>query len=446
MPTTNYTDDVIRFILDTRWHNLPAAGQHQAKRCLLDLLGASLAGTETPVVGLVTALAQSHFAGDSATILGSDQRVSAIGAALVNGFAANALDIDDGYRRIKGHPGVSVLPALLAATELSPAPVSGQEFLTCLVIGYEVGIRAGLIQHASFDTYHASGSWGALAAAAVAGRILQLNRHQLRHALGIAEYYAPMGLMMKGIDKPAMTKDSTAWGAMTGLAAALLAQHGFTGIEPLFSDTAEPAWIQSLGEDYEILNLYFKPYACCRWAQPAITGILQIARQHPLSPAEVETITVRAFQAVAQLSRAHPQNTEEAQYNLAYPLAAALVDGELGPRQLLPPRIYDPLLLALADRVVVEVEPAYEAQFPARTLADVIVTTSDGRSLSALAQQATWEPPDSLPTDNELANKFHSLVEPICGTAVAENIAQTVWQFDTLADARLLLSICLRSS
>jgi 2-methylcitrate dehydratase PrpD len=434
----NFTDGVIDFVRNTRWEDLPAAVQHQAKRCLLDLLAATLAGTQTPVARIVAQLSRSHFGGDDATVLAGGPRVSAIGAALANGFAANALDIDDGYRRVKGHPGACVLPALLAAAELCRQPVNGREFLTCLVLGYEVGIRAGLIQHARYDTYHASGSWGALAAAAVAGRLLQLTREQLRHALGIAEYHAPIGAMMKGIDRPAMTKDSIGWGAMAGVTAALLAQQGFTGVEPLFSDAPEPAWIHSLGDRYEILNLYFKPYACCRWAQPAITGALQLARQYQLAPEALESITVRTFQAAAQLSRARPQNTEEAQYNLAYPVAAALVDGELGPRQVLPPRIHDPHLLELAGRVVVEVEPGYEAQFPAKTLADVLITTRDGRSLAATACQPTWEPPGTLPADSELEKKFHWLVEPVLGRARAVKMAETVWRLDALPDTRRL--------
>jgi 2-methylcitrate dehydratase PrpD len=87
---------------------------------------------------------------------------------MANGFAANALDIDDGYRLTKGHPGACVLPVILAAGEMVPA-CSGKQFLAALVVGYEIGIRAGLIRHARYETYHASGSWGAIAGAAAAG-------------------------------------------------------------------------------------------------------------------------------------------------------------------------------------------------------------------------------------------------------------------------------------
>ncbi|MFN8456511.1 MAG: MmgE/PrpD family protein [Anaerolineae bacterium] len=130
----NGTDHALQFILHTTWADLPATVQHQAKRCLLDSLGALLAGTVTPVVHLMADFAAEQYRGDEATILGDGRRVSQVGAALANGFAANALDIDDGYRPIKGHPGVCVLPALLAASEWRGS-VSGQEWRRALCDG-----------------------------------------------------------------------------------------------------------------------------------------------------------------------------------------------------------------------------------------------------------------------------------------------------------------------
>jgi 2-methylcitrate dehydratase PrpD len=431
--TQHLTDHAIRFITRTRWQDLPATVQHQARRCLLDTFGATLAGTQTPVAQLMADFAVAQFAGDEATILVNGRRASAVGSALVNGFAANALDIDDGYRRVKGHPGACVLPALLAAAEHRNELLSGRAFLTALVVGYEIGIRAGLIRHALYQTYHSSGSWGALAAAAAAGSALALTAGQLRQALGTAEYHAPIAPMMKGIATPSMAKDSVGWGAMVGLASVLMARQGFTGVEPLLGDTPEATWVLDLGERYEMLNLYFKPYACCRWSQPAIAGALLIAGQNRLHVDDIARIQVRTFTAAAQLSRRHPQNTEEAQYNLAYPVAASLVDGQLGPQQVLPPRIYDEALLALADRVEVEVVPAYDDLFPDKTMADVIVTAKDGRILNAPANQAAWEPPDSLPTDEELTQKFYRLVAPVLGWQKSRELAATIWQLDRLA-------------
>ena len=180
------TDCAIQFIVDTDWKNVPAAVQHQAKRCLMDTLGALIAGKETPVREVMTRMAKKQLCGDEATILVSGERVSVAGAVLVNGFAANALDIDDGHRLVKGHPGACTLPVILAAGEMVPS-CSGKAFLTALVIGYEIGIRAGLIRHALYRTYHSSGSWGAISGAAVAGKLLGLDKKRLFHAMGSAE-------------------------------------------------------------------------------------------------------------------------------------------------------------------------------------------------------------------------------------------------------------------
>jgi 2-methylcitrate dehydratase PrpD len=316
------------------------------------------------------------------------------------GFAANALDIDDGYRCIKGHPGACVLPTLLAASERC-ASLSGEVFLTALIVGYELGIRAGLIRHALHQTYHSSGSWGAIAGAAAADKVLGLSGDTLRQALGIAEYHAPIAPMMKGIETPCMGKDSVGWGAMVGMASVLMAQRSFTGVEPLFSDAPNPEWVTSLGDRYEVLKLYFKPYAGCRWAQPAVAGVLEIAHQNSVAPNDISRIRVRTFAAAVKLSRTHPQNTEQAQYNLAYPVAAALIDGELGPRQVLPPRIHDGAVLALADRVEAKAVPEYEQAFPEKAYADVEVVTQDGRIFTALRKQAPWEPATTLPTNGE---------------------------------------------
>ena len=177
------TDHVIDFTQRICWQDLPAEIQHQSKRCLLDTLGALIAGSQTPVAAIMRKTVREQFGGDQATLMVSGERVSAAGAALANGFYGNALDIDDGYRNVKGHPGACALPPLLAAAELA-AECSGREFLSALVIAYELGIRAGVIRHATYPVYHSSGSWGAIAGAAAAGRLLGLDAGQLRHAMG----------------------------------------------------------------------------------------------------------------------------------------------------------------------------------------------------------------------------------------------------------------------
>jgi 2-methylcitrate dehydratase PrpD len=437
------TDFAVQFIVDTEWENVPAAVQHQAKRCLMDTLGALIAGNETPVREVMTRVAKKQLCGDEATILVSGERVSVAGAVLVNGFAANALDIDDGHRLVKGHPGACTLPVILAAGEMVPS-CSGKAFLTALVIGYEIGIRAGLIRHALYRTYHSSGSWGAISGAAVAGKLLGLDKKRLFHAMGSAEYHAPIAPMMKGIATPSMGKDSIGWGALVAILSVLMAREGFTGITPLFDDTPESEWVENLGREYKMMSVYFKPYAACRWAQPAVVGSLKIVRENRISPRDIRDICVRTFEAATKLPCTPPENTEQAQYNLSFPVAAALIDGEVGPKQVLPPRLYNSQILDLADRVHTEVSINFEKMFPSKACAEVVIETHQGKIFNSGPVEAMWEPPDTLPSDSELEEKFHWLVDPVLGQEKADPLAALIWDLDKMEDLNILINHCLK--
>lgn len=434
-------EHVIHFIRDTRWSQFPEAVRHQTRRCLLDSLGALLAGTVTPAGRLVTDIARMQFSGDEATILFYGHRVSASGAALANGFSGNALDVDDGYRMVKGHPGACVLPVVLAAAEMA-SECRGTDLLSALAVGYEIGIRSGRIRHATSTTYHSSGSWGAIAGAAAAGRLLNLDAEALWHALGAAEYHAPIAPMMKGIETPSMCKDSIGWGSLVSMMSVLMAHNGFTGITPLFSEAPEADWILGLGHDWQILHLYFKPYTACRWAQPAVDGALHIQRKFNLAVEDIRSIRIRSFKAACALSCRPPANTEEAQYNMAFPVAAALVDGEVGPRQVLPPRIFDPTILNVLARISTEIDDVIEAAFPAKTFAEVIVETTDGRRLSSGRMEPRWEPPDTLPTDRELETKFLWLTAPVLGDTASRKLMDFIWQIDDSDRISDLIAMC----
>jgi 2-methylcitrate dehydratase PrpD len=435
------TEHAVRFILDVRWSDFPEDVRRQTKRCLLDALGAMLAGAVTPAGRLVAEIARSQFPGDEATVLYYGHRVSASGAALANGFSGNALDVDDGYRLVKGHPGACVLPVVLAAAETVPE-CSGTDLLSALAVGYEIGIRSGRIRHATSTTYHSSGSWGAIAGAAAAGRIMGLNEQSLFQALGSAEYHAPIAPMMKGIETPSMCKDSIGWGAFVSMMSVLMARKGFTGITPLFEETPEAEWILGLGRDWQILQLYFKPYTACRWAQPAVDGALHIQKKYNLAVEEIRSIHIRSFKAACALSCKPPANTEEAQYNMAFPVAAALVDGRVGPEQVLPPRIFDSTILNLLTLVSVEADDLIEAEFPAKTFAEVVIETKDGTRLSSGRMEPGWEPPNTLPTDGELEAKFIRLTSPVLGDSASLKLIDFIRRIDDPKPVSDLIPLC----
>ena len=408
----------------------------------MDTLGALIAGNNTPVADLINSFVKEQFKGDDATILVKGSKISASGAALVNGFANNALDIDDGYRSVKGHPGACILPVALAAAEIAPG-ITGDKFLTALVVGYEVAIRAGLIRHATYETYHSSGSWGAIGGAAAAGKILGLSREKLCHALGAAEYHAPIAPMMKCIEIPGMGKDSIGWGCMVAMMSTIMADKGFTGIDPIFNDSPKEGWIKSLGRSYEIMNLYFKPYAACRWAQPGIDGTLKIMIENRLTPKDIKQIRVFTFRESAALSTDYPQNTEEAQYNIAFPIAAALLDGEVGPAQVLPPRFFEKDIHKMMDKIQIMAEERFQEAFPTKAESEVEITIENGKVFSSGVMSARWDPHTTFPTDRELEKKFFWLVAPVLGEDKADALINLIRHFDLEEKLDNLIELCI---
>jgi 2-methylcitrate dehydratase PrpD len=173
-----------------------------------------------------------------------------------------------------------------------------------------------------------------------------------------------------------------------------------------------------------------------------VAGALSIIRQHRIDPDRIETIRVQTFAAAARLPNVHPKTTEEAQYSLAFPVAAAILDGEVGPAQVLPPRLNDRRLLRLLDRVTAEVSPAFDAAFPGKTVAEVSITMADGSTYRSGPKETVWEPPDTLPSDEALEKKFLWLVSPVVGEENAAALARQIWEFDRCASIDALLSRC----
>ena len=440
----NSNQCALDFALDTKWNDLPETVQHQSKRALLDNLGVLIAGGITPASRIIHAFVEDQMVGnnpaEACTVVSTGKKVSAIGAALANGIAANALDMDDGYNAAKGHPGAALLPVLLASAELATG-VNGRDFLAALVVGYELAIRAAMIRHATYTTYHSTGSWGAIGGAAAGGKLLDLDFGQLRCAMGIAEYFAPIAPMMKGIEVVAMTKDSISWGAMVAMSSILLAGKGFTGIDPIFADGPGPELTKGLGRDWFILDLYHKPYACCFWVQPPIAGALALIKDHDLTPEQITRIRVHSFREATRLSCAVPRDTEEAQYNLAYGLACAVLKGKVGPSEVTPPAISDPQTLAFMAKVEPVEDQEIQKGYPAKRQAQVEITTTDGRVLDSGVVDARWGVSADRPTDQDLIEKFQLVTGPVLGQTRAQALQDMIWNLEREPRAARLVDL-----
>ena len=373
---------VTAFARELRWSDAPPSVRRHVALLLLDLAAVSEAGRSAPAALIAADHASEVHGGDAATSLLDGRRLSMPGAAWANGVLANVLDYDDGHRITKGHPGAMVIPSALAAAESVGASLT--ELLEAVLVGYEVAIRAGVLLHERELQYHASAAWGALGVAAATGRLVGLDAAQLRHAIGIAEYHAPIALMPRAVADPAMTKDTCGWGSLIGTSAALLAGRGFTALDSEFMLTEGEL---ELGERWEVLEVYLKHYPCCRWSQPGIDAALRLQ----IDPATIESVVVRTFAAAELLSKRRPTNTEEMQYSLVWPIATALVHGRFGVDEVLG-GFDDAAVSRVADCIRIEVDPALTAAFPAQRLTEVEVVSRDGTSLRSGLTEAEGEP------------------------------------------------------
>lgn len=417
------------FVSGLAFGDLPDDVVQQAERCLLDLIGVAAAGSRTSGAAMVNAHAamQMRSRGGEARILLDGRRASLAGAAFAGATTIDAFDAHDGHVLTKGHAGVAVLPALLAFVD-GGARCDGREFLACLVLGYEIATRAGVALHATVPDYHCSGAWNSLACAAIGARLLGFDDEKLRHALGIAEYWGPRGQILRVCDSPSMLKDGSGWGANVGVTAALLARDGFTGAPALTIERDDAAlYWNDLGSRWRIREQYFKAYPVCRWAQPAVEAALALQRAHGFGADDVTAIAIESFAEAVALGSACavPQTTEDAQYSLPYPVAAALVFGRIGADEVTVPKLDDPCVRRLLTVMTLTEDGEFSGRFPAERWARVRVTLRDGRTLASDAARARGNPENPL-ADDELRNKYRALAEPVLGAARTARIERAV--------------------
>lgn len=432
-------DMAVHFIHGTTWESLPATVQHQARRCLLDTLGTAIAGRLTECSRIIHDFAAAAFGGKGAQLWQDGRILSPPGAALANGMTIDALDIHDGYNPVKGHIGAAVVPALFAA--LNAGKVSGKILLARLAMGYEIAARAGIALNETACDYHTSGAWNALGAAAVAACHLDLTSDQTRHSLGIAEYHGPRSQMMRCIDHPTMLKDGSGWGAMAGVSAVMMAAGGFTGAPAVTveGEDIRHHW-DDLGERWHILDQYFKPHAVCRWAQPAITALLEMRRRNPFSVEAIQSVRVHTFHEAVCLATRKPLNTEAAQYSLPFPLAAALINRRLGPFELSGRALTDPKVLQLAERVTLVEDETYSRRFPEERVARVEVMLLDGTCLRSEEHKPEWDA-DAPPSDDELRRKFRWLAGDGLDPQTVSRLEQAIWHLETAPDVAPLVAL-----
>ncbi len=441
------TKDLASWVASTGAAEIPAEVRHQAKRCLLDWLGVTLAGAAEPSARVLLEVASQIGETPQATILGCGRKASLLFAALINGFNSHVLDYDDTYNpgQTTVHGSAPVWPVVLALAERAPVP--GSRGLAAFVLGWETEVRVALAAGPShYDAgWHVTGTVGHIGAAAASASVLRLDADRVTSAFGTAGTQAAGLKQVYGSMGKALHPGKA---AMDGLLSALLAQAGFSSTDAIlegkrgflnvYSSGPEPARLtDGLGMQWLLLEDGFKAYACGSLTHPTIDAVISLRNEHSLLPDQVESIDARVHSYVSWVTaKQDPTSGLEGKFSIYHSAAVALVDGAARLNQFTDERTRSLEVAAMRDKVSITVDDGL-----AKDAAEVTIRLRDGRVLKSSVAHNKGTPGNPM-SDREIEEKFVDLAAPALGVEVARSLAVDVWRIEELEDMGDLARRC----
>jgi 2-methylcitrate dehydratase PrpD len=438
------TQRLARFIVATRWDDIPQPVRHQARRSLMNFFAVALAGCRSGPVETALASLEEFSGRPQATLVGRRERIDALSAAFLNAAGANVHDFCDTHLRTVIHPTAPVAPALLALAELRR--VSGPDLLLGLILGNEIQARIGLaISPSHYNKgWHITSTCGVFGAAAGCGKLLALSEPQMVWALGIAATQSS-GLC-ECLGTPAKSV-SVGNSARNGLWSALLAEKGFDGPpEPLaggqgfyaaLGETPDLSVVtEGLGESWQIMATSYKPYPCGFVIHPVLDCVLDWRRDNP--KAEVTRVVVRGNPLLAiRTDRPDISTGRESQVSVQHAVAAGLVTGKAGLDQFTDACVRDAKVLALRSKVEVVRDPSFST-----IAASVEITTADGKT-HRLAQAAARGSDVNPLEDADLEKKLRTVAAGWDSCYDTRPLIDAIWALDQSADVSKLASLAV---
>lgn len=426
------------FTVNTHYDNLKPEVIQQVRKLILDLIGVSLAGyklMEFPrmVVDYMGVLGGTP----EATIIQTKKKFPAVNAAFANAACAHALDMDDGHRFAALHPGTVVIPAAIAAAELSGA--STRELITGVVVGYEIMIRIGMaINPSSLNRgFHSTGIIGPFGAAAAAANIMGLSREDTIGAFGLAGLQASGLLQVNHDDEGAKVKPiNPARASMAGVLSSILAERRAQGPRSIFEgedgflkavtdEVKVELMTHKLGQEFEICNVYLKLYAACRHAHAAIDAALEASRTAHIDPQEISKISIQTYPAAIRLAGMTNATTPSAaRFSIPFSVALAIIKQDAGADKYSEENVRDQRIQALAGKVDLSISTKWEKLYPEKRGATVSITDKN-RTWSAEVELAKGEPENPASWE-EIHEKFYTNATLLISEKDAKVLGDTI--------------------
>ena len=450
--TKSVSERLADFVQRATYENLPKEVVHRAKRCLLDTCGAVIAGSYHSTSGKIAQnYARSLEEPPKATIIGTDIMRSPQTAAFANGIAAHALELDDGSRHATYHPGSSIIPSSLALCEAEGK--TARDLITAIAVGYEVSIRIGksMNPHHYLKGFHPTGTVAHFGTTAACCQILNLSVEETINALGLAGSLAS-GINQYEIDGSLVKHLHPGNAARNGILTALLAKEGLTGPKGViegrlgfchcFSDRYDISSItKGLGSEYDILSIYFKPYPSCRYVHYANEATLNILKEHPLTPEDIDQIHILTHQNAKQGSDIPDYQTVlHARLSIQYGIASILVRGKAGLQEYTDEAIKDPKVHEIAKKITIEIDPEIQKLYPNPRSMIVQIKDKKGNIYSSRVDYPKGDPENPM-TDEELIDKFIDVTEGVISKKRQAEIIENTLHGSPDAPVRSLMKL-----
>ena len=446
-----YTRGIAGFVSGLNYDAIPPEVLARIKLLMLDSLGCAIYGADLEWSRILRQCLGELDATRACTVWGTRQRLSAPHAALVNGTQVQGFELDDVHRQGVLHVGAVVLPALIAIAELRPG-MSGREFLTAAVAGYEIGPRVGICmgpEHIA-QGWHSGATLGVFSAAAGAARGLKLDTGKTVHALGIAGTQAA-GLM--AAQYGAMVKRMHAGrSSQSGLYGALFAEAGFTGIVNVleseyggfcttFSRSTDRFKLTELtaglGTVWQTMGVALKFYSCVGSNHTTLDAIRLMQQERPFGADDVATVIVHG----SQVTMDHvgwkyvPQGLTSAQLNLPYCVATYLLEGDCFVDQFTEDKVADPMRMKHAGKVQVRHDAEITAKGSKfRHMVRVEVHLRDGTKLERTVEAGRGNE-NNFASEADVVRKFENLALHALSRPQVEQLRDAVLGLETLNDA-----------
>lgn len=454
--------ELARFVTALDAARLDPAVVEAVKTNIMDTLSCALAGSSAPAVPEVTGLVQEWAGAPQADMWVFGGRYPAHHAAWANSGMSHARDYDDTHDTAVLHAGVSAVPAAIAAAQLRGG-VSGAELIAAVAAGIEVTCRLGMAVKLDLieSGFIYSSLLGYFGATAAAGRALGLTESEMLNAYGIV-YSSVAGNHQVTRDASLMKRLQPGLAAQAAVVAVQLAKRGIRGAQHVFEGAdgffrvyfrnhVDPDEVRrGLGTRFELLNLSYKPYPCCRDVHTAVDAVLQLRGTSPRPASNIESIRVGVsapgyqMVCVPEEVRRAPRTIVEAQFSIPYTVAAAWIDGGLAMRHFTDEGVKRADVLDLAGRVVPFVDADIDRDWARYvTPARVIIRFKDGSTAEARVDYPKGHPRNAM-TTAEFAAKTRDCAafatRPMAADT-ADRLIATAGRLETLPDMAPLIRV-----